>query len=165
MNRRIFIVALGAALASPGAKCGESVYLESIQCVGGRYGLVLPKDVRQLKSLSKLLRESVSQVEHWDGYTATRKTLFFDGLELGIAEFSNDPARVIVTHAEVSKPSWNRLSPFKLGRPAAEAQALIGESAKGDDELKNSYGSDSDSVDFQAVSGVVIRVSYSCYSG
>lgn len=165
MNRQLVIVALAAALASSGARCGESTYLESVHCVGGPYGLDLPRDARKLKSLGKLLGEKISEVEYWDGYTATRKTFFFDGLDLGVIEFSNDPSRLMVTHAEVSNSKWNRLSPFKLGRPAAAAQALLGSSAKGDDGLKRTYGGESDSVDLQAVSGVVVRVSYSCYSG
>lgn len=165
MKKQLVLVAMGIALASSSAQCEETVYLESVHCVGGPYGLNLPKDARKLKSLGKLLRETVSEVERWDGYTATRKTLFFDGFEIGLVEFSNDPARVMVTHADISKPSWNRLSPFKLGRPVSEARALLGPSAKDDGELKRIYSSESDSVDFQTTSGVVVHVSYSCYSG
>lgn len=163
--KRLFVTALVSATLSSGASCAETAFIASIRCIGGTYGLDLPQDARKLKSLDTLLRKEVSEVEHWDGYTATRTTLFFDGFELGIVEFSNDPARVMVTYADITKPSWNRLAPFKLGWPASEAQALLGASASGDDGLKRTYGGESDSVEFDVVSGVLARVSYSCYSG
>ena len=60
---------------------------------------------------------------------------------------------------------WTALTPFKLGRPASEAQALLGSAAQGDLALERSYASETDGVDFQTTAGVVTRVTYSCYSG
>lgn len=165
MKSHLSIVAFGIALSIQSAHGQDSAYLDSFHCVGGKYGLELPKDARKLRSLDRLVREDVAEVEQWDGYTATRKTLYFDGLELGVVEISNDPMRVMITHALVTKPKWNHIVPFKLGRSIESAQALLGASAKGDGELKRSYGGESDSMQFQSESGVVVGVSYNCYSG
>jgi hypothetical protein len=143
----------------------DSVYIQSVQCLGGPYGLTLPTDARKIRKLGKVLREEMGDVEQWDGYSATRKTLHFAGLSLGIIEFSNDPSRLMVTHADLTSVEWNRLSPFKLRKPVADAQALLGEAAANDPDLKKSYGSESDSVQIQSSKGVVMGVSYSCYSG
>jgi len=143
----------------------ESTFVQSIQCVGGPYGLLLPTDARKLRKLGKVLREEVSEVEEGDGYTATRKTLHFAGMSLGIVEFSNDASRLMVTFADLTSPEWSRISPFKLRKPVSDARALLGEAAAKDPDLKKSYGSESDSIQFQTSNGVVMGVSYSCYSG
>ena len=165
MKSRSLVAAIGIALSVRGACAKDSVYVDSLHCVGGKYGLALPKDARKLRSLDKLVRENVDEIEQWDGYTATRKTLHFDGLDLGVIEISNDPKRLMITYAQITKPKWNYLVPFKLGLSVKAAQKLLGDSAKDDDELKRDYLGESDSVQFQSQSGVVVGVSYNCYSG
>ena len=166
MSRRaLCAAALGVALSGSVTAAEEYVFVASLRCMGGTYGLSLPDDARQLPALGALLREEISEVEEWDGYTATRKTFFFDGLALGVVEFSHEPSQVMVTHAEFSTPAWNHLMPFKIGQPTASARALLGPRAEGDTDLRRTYGSEGDSVTFQSAQGVVVRVSYSCYSG
>jgi hypothetical protein len=143
----------------------ESTFVQSMRCVGGPYGLLLPTDARKLRKLKKVPREEISEVEEEDGYTATRKTIYFSGMSLGIVEFSNDASRLIVTFAEITSPEWNRISPFKLRRPVSEAQASLGEVAATDPHLKKSYGSEGDSLQIQSSNSIVTSVSYSCYSG
>lgn len=152
-------------LASSPSAQEPSVLVEEVRCVGGRLGLAMPSDLRTLKKLSKVLREEVGEVERWEGYTATRKTLHFEGMSLGIIEFSNDPARYMVTFAELTSPTWNRLSPFKLRRPVTEAAALLGAPAKEDPGLKRTYSSESENLKIESSSGIVTRVTYECYSG
>ena len=78
------LVALLAATAMFSSSCAfaenMSVFVEDVQCVGGRFGLSIPTDIRALKKMAKILREEVEEVERWEGYTATRKTLYFAGL-------------------------------------------------------------------------------------
>jgi hypothetical protein len=162
------LVALSGALnLLPGISSAapESVYVQSVQCVGGRYGLALPTDARKIRTLGRVQREEIDEVEQGDGYTATRKTIHFAGLRLGVVEFSNDPSRLMVTFADLTSPEWNRISPFKLRKPVSDARALLGEAASNDPELKKSYESESDGVQIQSSNGVVMGVSYSCYSG
>lgn len=163
--RQLFPVV--ALWISTQATAGQAptAFVADLHCVGGPYGLSLPKDLRVLKRMSAVLREETEEVEQWDGYIATRKTLHFDGMRLGIIEFSNEPARYAVTSADLTKVDWNRISAFKLGRPGADAAAVLGEAAKGDPGLRRSYASESDSVVLQVSSGILIRVTYTCYSG
>ena len=166
MSRRaLCAAALGLALSGSVTGTEDYVFVASLRCVGGTYGLSFPDDARQLPALGTLLREEISEVEQWDGYTAMRKTLFFDGLALGVVVFSHEPSHVMVTHAEFSTPAWNHLMPFKIGQPTASARALLGPRADSDTDLHRTYGSEGDSVTFQSAQGVVARVSYSCYSG
>jgi len=160
------LLAFGILAGAPVAYAlDNSVFVEEVRCVGGRLGLTLPSDVRILKKLSKVLREEIGEVEKWEGYTAIRKTIHFDGMSIGIVEFSNDPARYMVTSAEITGAAWNRISPFKLRGSVAAAVALIGEPAKTDPALQRSYGSESDNVMVQSASGVITRVYFECYSG
>lgn len=165
MKMRVFIAAIGAALSISTIGGEDYAFIESLDCVGGPFSLVLPTDARQLTTLGTLLREQILEIEEWDGYTATRKTLFFDGLALGVVEFSHEPSHVMVTHAEFSTPAWSHLMPFKIGQPTGAARALLGPRADSDADLRRTYGSEGDSVTFQSAQGVVVRVSYSCYSG
>lgn len=164
-SMRFAIAALLATTVSVRAFGQESVYVEDIQCVGGTFGMKLPEDARKVRSMARLVREAVSEVERWDGYTATRKTLYFDGLELGVVEFSNDPARLMVTHADIMNAKWNHLLPFKIRQPVSVARAVLGVFAKDDARLSRSYASESDSLQFRTSGALLVGVSYSCYSG
>ncbi|MDY0746677.1 hypothetical protein SNE35_19345 [Paucibacter sp. R3-3] len=144
---------------------GQSVLVEAVHCIDGRFGMKLPKDAREIRTMAPLIRETVSEVERWEGYTATRRILYFDGLELGIVDFSNDPSRLMLTYAEVSSPRWNRLLPFKIRQPVSIARHLFGDYAKNDPNLIEVYASESDSVQVHASGGSVVSVSYRCYSG
>jgi hypothetical protein len=160
--------AIAALLASTVSVCAfgqESVYMEGIRCVGGPFGMKLPEDARKLRSMARLVSEAVSEVERWDGYTATRKTLYFDGLELGVVEFSNDPARLMVTHADIMNAKWNHLLPLKIRQPVSVVRSLLGGPATDDVRLSWSYASDVDSLQFPTSDGLVVGVSYRCYSG
>jgi len=163
--KQLLAIALVCCLASTGAQGQEAGYVESIRCVGGPYGLRLPQDARTLRAMAPLLSETVDAVERWEGYTATRSTLQFDGLELGLILFSNDPAKLMLTRAEIRHPRWNRLMPFKIGQPLAAARAVLGPNAQGDAELKQTYAGDTDSLQFQSSGGLLQAVSYRCYSG
>jgi hypothetical protein len=164
-SMRFTIAALLASTVSVCAFGQESVYMEDIRCVGGPFGMKLPEDARKLRAMARLVGEAVDEVERWDGYTATRKTLYFDGLELGVVEFSNDPAKLFVTRADITNAKWNHLLPFKIRQPVAVARSVLGGLAKDDVRLSWSYASDVDSLQFRTSAGLVVGVSYRCYSG
>ena len=161
-------IVLATLLASAVPVCAfgqEYVYVDAVRCIGGPFGMKLPADARKVRLMAPLVRETVSKVERWNGYTATRKTLYFDGLELGVIDFSNDPARLMVTHAEIASSKLNHLLPFKIRHPISAARSVLGELAKDDDRLNRSYASDGDSLQFRTSDSLVVGVSYSCYSG
>lgn len=167
--RHLLIILLGACAAvatlSSTASEDPSVFLEQVRCVGGPYGLRLPKSLPQVLALGQIQREEVRGVERWKAYTATRKYVFYAGLTLGLVAFSNEPERYLVSFAEVSSPKWNRVSPFGIGESVASVQAKLGTAAAKDSALKSSYASESDSVRFQASVGKVVKVAYECYTG
>jgi len=138
---------------------------EPERCVGGPLGLKLPADLRQVRTLGKLVREQAGEVESSKGGTATRKTLVFDGLELGVVEYSNDPARLTVTRAIVDGVEWNSVTPFKVGQPVSAARQLLGAAAADDPELRKPYAGNGYVMQVQSFGGVVTRVMYQCYSG
>jgi hypothetical protein len=165
LKQQFVVVALTVTLSSPCTYAQDSYSLDAMNCVGGKFGLVLPKNAKKLPLLGKLLDEEVTEVERWEGHIATRKTLHFDGLELGIVQIANEPMRVMITHASVTKPRWNHLVPFKLGSAVNSVKVMLGAAADGDEELKRIYRGETDEVQFETQSGVLSGVSYSCYSG
>jgi len=162
---KVVLVALLASTVSVFAFGQESVYVEGVRCVGGPFGMKLPAEARKLRLMAQLVRETEAEVERWDGYTASRKTLYFDGMELGVIEISNDPARLMVTHANITNAKWNHLLPFKIRQPISVARSVLGGFAKDDARLSKSYASDGDSLQFRTSDELVVGVSYSCYSG
>ncbi|MCV2351200.1 hypothetical protein [Paucibacter sp. Y2R2-4] len=162
---KLLLAMLLSLAASVSALAQESVYVEAVRCVGGPFGMKLPADARKLRLMAPLLREAIAEVERWDGYTATRKTLYFEGLEIGVVEFSNDAAKLMVTHADIASPKWNHLLPFKIHQSISSARAVLGASATDDARLSRSYDSDGDSLQFRTSGALLVGISYSCYSG
>lgn len=138
---------------------------EHERCVGGPLGLKLPSDLREVRTLGKLVREQAGEVQSSQGDTATRKTLVFDGLELGVVEHANDPARLTVTSAVVDGVAWNGITPFKVGQPVSAARQLLGTAAADDPELKRPYIGNGYVMQVQSLGGVVTRVTYQCFAG
>jgi hypothetical protein len=159
------LLALLAPAICASAPAQDSVYVESIKCVGGHYGLKLPADAAHIRAIGKLLHEEISEVEHWNDDTVTRTTLYFDGLELGIAVSSNDPVRWLITRAIVTSPIWNHIMPFRIAQPVSVARKVLGKSAKGDKDLSRTYGSEAGGLQFRTSAGTVTAITYSCYSG
>ena len=158
------VLALAAGPAVQ-AQVPEMVEQEPVRCMNGPFGLKLPPDLRQVRALGRLVREQAAEVEQSEGYTATRKTLYFDGLELGVVELSNDETRLIVTRAVVDDEQWNGITPFKIGQPVSAARKLLGTAAADDPELRKSYAGNGYTLQVQSFGGVVTRVMYQCYSG
>ena len=115
--------------------------------------------------LGHVEREEVNEVEKWEGYTATRKYVYFSGLTLGLVVFSNDPNRYMVSFAEVTGPQWSQVAPFHVGESLQSIQHKLGSAAANDPELKASYGSESDSIRFESAEGKIKKVTYACYTG
>lgn len=147
------------------APAPDAVYVEGLSCQDGRHGLRLPADARKLPGLGRLQREEVLAVERWDGYRATRKRLQFDGLELEVVVFSNDPARWMLAAATVTTPAWDALLPQPMGTPAAALQAWLGQPANSDPKLRRVYTGEADSLQLDTRDGRLARLRYSCYTG
>ncbi|MCG2586159.1 hypothetical protein [Massilia sp. TS11] len=158
MPSLLALVLLLFSLRTAGA---EPVYLPTFACVGGPQGMKLPADARQLSTLGKLQRHARAE----DEPGTYRELLVFDGLTLNLIRFSAEPARMLLVSADISHPRWNRLLPFALGQPLAQARATLGPAAQTDTGLTHAYGSEAGALRLVSAGGVLTRLSYSCYTG
>jgi hypothetical protein len=166
MRRTIALIAVVFSLLSSGALAKtQSVYVPDLECVGGKFGLRLPSDVRELKRLSQPVNQELIEVENWPGYTATWNLLHFDGLSLGVIEFSNDPARYLLFFASVASPAWNKLSPFQLRQPISQAAAVLGTYASENPGLSRPFEDEGSTLTIHSREGLVTEVIYQCSPG
>jgi len=115
--------------------------------------------------LGSVEREEVHEVEKWDGYTATRKYVYFSGFTLGLVTFSNDPNRYMVSFAEITYPRWSHVAPFHVGESISSARRKLGAPTANDPELKATYGSEGGDISFQNSDGKITKITYACYTG
>jgi hypothetical protein len=166
MRYTIAFVTLAASVFSGSAFAqGESIYVPDLDCVGGRFGLKLPSDVRAVKRLAPLVRQELVEVQNWPGYKTTRNLLHFDGLTLEVIEFSNDPARYHLTFASVASPAWNAISAVKIAQPIESAAAVLGSYASQNPGLARSFEDEGNMLTIRSDQGVVSEVTYQCYPG
>jgi hypothetical protein len=143
----------------------QSVYTERFQCVGGPFGLRLPSNLHELLKIGSIRREVLQGIEQWDGYTATRKYLEFDGFTLGIITFSNDLNRYMVSYAEITSPRWSRIAPFRVKESINSVRQKFGNLADNDSGLASKYGSESGDINFESSHRTIEKITYSCYVG
>jgi len=139
--------------------------MEQVDCQGGSFGLRLPRRLPEVMKLGPVKREEVREVEKWEGYTATRKYVYFAGFTLGLVTFSNDPNRYMVSFAEITDPRWTRVAPFSVGESVDSARGKLGAPAANDPELKATYGSEGGDISFQSSGGKITKITYGCYTG
>jgi hypothetical protein len=166
--RFTFLVLFASLLGmlSGTAKAAEkSVYIEQVSCTGAPFGLRLPASMRNVYLLGKIQKDVVGEVEQWDGYSATRKTIHFPGLVLGVVTFSNDPNRYLLSYAEVSDAKWNKLSPFPIGAQLSAIRKLMGPVTNDVPLLNVEFVSESDGVKFLFKEERLAKVTYDCYTG
>lgn len=161
----VYFLAIVAWVFGTALAHAESIYFEDLKCENGKFGLILPADLRDVKRLSADVIEKTVDVEEWPGYQVTWKHLNFDGLALVVTEFSNDPARYMLVFAMVDDPKWNAISPFKIMQPTSEAVALLGEVALDNPELARAYENEGSKLTIQSNEGRVTKVIYNCFPG
>lgn len=162
-----FLALLSAALVPVAASQTEppSIYIEHISCDRGPFSMRLPKTLSELMKAGIVKREKIDQIEMWDGYATTRKTLYFSGLSLGIITFSNDPDRYLVSFVKVTGTQWSTITPFFIGETVQSVLAKLGAPAIADPRLKANYGGDTSTISFRHARGKITQVKYTCYTG
>lgn len=162
----VLMAVLAAVFMRPGKQSPVAgVYTEQLSCYGPPLGLQLPKHLPDVMKLGPVDKEDVRQVEQWEGYTATRKLVYFPGLVLGLVTFSNDPNRYMVGFAEISDTRWKKLAAFHVGESLESARRKLGPAAANDPELLVSYGGESDEIRFENYRGKLTKITYACYTG
>ena len=126
----LLIALLVVVLSGVASAADQTVYVDSASCIGAPFGLRLPASMRNVYLIGKIQKNTVAEVDKWENYSATRRTIHFSGLVLGVVTFSNDPDRYLLSYAEVSDARWNRLSSFPIGSSMSTVRQLLGPAAK-----------------------------------
>jgi len=161
-NLIVLVVTFAAALANAQE---EPSYIEEFTCTGGKFGLQLPSNLADVMKMDKVIKETVYEIEKWEGYTTTSKLISFPGLSLAVITFSNDKKRYMVSGAEISDSKWAKISPFSVNESIESVKAKLGKISKKDSSLKLSYGSEDGEVKFFTKNGKTTKITYSCYTG
>jgi len=75
----IFVIFAMTLIPAVGRAASSSVYIAQVSCEGGVFGLRLPQHLPDVMKLGPIEREEINEVEKWDGYTTTRKYVYFTG--------------------------------------------------------------------------------------
>jgi hypothetical protein len=156
LRQGLFIVAL--CLAPMGANA--QTYVADLSCTQGPYRLKLPKSYRAVRGLGTIRRDRVLKVEDHGTYTSTHRELRFNGLEIELVTFSNEPGRYALTKAIISTRNWRIAGALRVGAPARSALRGLANESPRDGELEFSGATDSLRVNLAA--GRVLDLEYSC---
>lgn len=160
-----FALAVAAIALGSSVQAADNVtYVEQLNCTNGPYRIKLPKSYKAVRTLAPIKKEEILRTEDWDTYKAQYRSLSFEGLELAVVTFSNDPDRYLLSSATLSGPAWKMAGRLKVGNSAKFA--LRGFPVKAiPSDGKISFGGDSDSIHITLSGGRVTEVDYDCYTG
>jgi hypothetical protein len=157
LRQGLFIV-VALCLAPLGANA--QTYVADLSCTQGPYRLKLPKSYRAVRGLGTIRRDRVLKIEDRGTYTATYRELRFNGLEIELVTFSNEPGRYALTKAIITTRNWRIAGALRVGAPARSALRGLANQSPRDGELEFSGATDSLRVNLAA--GRVLDVEYSC---
>ena len=157
--RKVLLIAAALGLASFDAMA-QSYTVADLSCTKGPYRLKLPKSYRAVRGLGTIRRDRVLKIEDRGAYTATHRELRFNGLEIELVTFSNEPGRYALTKAIITTSNWRIAGALRVGAPARSALRGLANESPRDGELEFSGATDSLRVNLAA--GRVLDVEYSC---
>jgi len=166
-------VALAIAFSAPPSLANQAgpaadplTFIEGLACQGGKFSLRLPSTLPGLLALAPRHGEKKLETQRWEGYTATRMQIFFDGLAVDLVTYSNDPNRYSLERATIRSAAWASLASFAVGEDIESVRATFGDVAKHDAQLRSVYSSENESVRFETTkAGKVSAIIYECYTG
>jgi hypothetical protein len=157
--RTVLLIAAALVFASFDATA-QSYTVADLSCTKGPYRLKLPKSYRAVRGLGTIRRDRVLKIEDRGAYTATHRELRFNGLEIELVTFSNEPGRYALTKAIITTSNWRIAGALRVGAPARSALRGLANQSPRDGELEFSGATDSLRVNLAA--GRVLDVEYSC---
>ena len=162
---RGFLFGVVAALLSGLVRAeSPSAYIEQLTCEGGPYRITLPWSYAEVRKLGPLIKEEVLRTYNWDDYKTQDRSLIFQGLELVVVTFSNEPDKYMLSSAKLTGPQWRITGKLRVGNTAAFA--LRGIPFKSVPRNGNvSLGGDTDSIGIKLSNGRITEVYYACYTG
>ena len=160
------LCALPCLANQAGPAADPVTFVEGLACQGGKFSLRLPPTLPGLLGLAARHGERNLETQRWEGYTTTRKQIWFDGLAIGLVTYSNDPNKYSLESVTIRNAAWAQLAPFAVGDDADAVRAKLGDVAKDDWQLRSVYSSENESVRFQVTkAGKVSAIIYACYTG
>ena len=160
--KKALLIAAALGCASFDAPA-QSYSVADLSCTKGPYRLKLPKSYKAVRGLGAVRRDRVLKIEDHGTYTATHRELRFNGLELELVTWSNEPGRYAVTRAIITTSNWRIAAPLRVGAPAKQALRGLANESPRDGELEFSGGADS--VRIALAGGRIFDVEYSCQPG
>ena len=160
MTRILLIV---AALGLPPLDVQAQTHVADLSCTKGPYRVKLPKSYKAVRALGQLRRERVLKTEDLGGTIATHRELRFNGLEIELVTFSDEPGRYVLTKAIISTPNWRIGGQLRVGAPAKSALRGLARESPRDGELE--FSGDADSLRVTFAAGRVLDVEYTCHIG
>jgi hypothetical protein len=157
--RTVLLIAAALVFASFDATA-QSYTVADLSCTKGPYRLKLPKSYRAVRGLGTIRRDRVLKIEDRGPYTATHRELRFNGLEIELVTFSNEPGRYALTKAIITTSNWRIAGALRVGAPAKSALRGLANQSPRDGELEFSGATDTVRVNLAA--GRVLDVEYSC---
>ncbi|MES2635044.1 MAG: hypothetical protein V4669_18905 [Pseudomonadota bacterium] len=139
------------------------VAVPAFSCVTGPFAVQLPAVLSGLRALGKLKEEKVVRVQSWEGYKAVERWLRFEGMELQIVTFTNDPERYTLGSALFESPRWSQ-APARVGEPSGPLVTRLG-AAQVEANANWRFAGETDSLYIQSKAGKISRVLYECYTG
>ena len=151
------------ALACPAQAAEKVTHVAQLSCTTGPYGIRLSKSYKAVRKLAPLKKETLLKSEDRGKYKAQYRLLAFEGLELIVITFSNEPDRYRLSAATFASP-WPLTGKLRVGNSAKFAlQGLPVKNIPNDDEI--SFGGDKDSMRVTLSGGNVKEIDYDCDTG
>ena len=161
MRKALLIVAL-LCLAPLDAKA-QTYAVADLSCMKGPYRLKLPKSYKALRAMGQLRRDRVLKTEDVGGQIVTHRELRYNGLELELTTFANEPGRYALTKAIITTPNWRFAGPLRVGAPAKSALRGLANESPRNGELE--FTGATDSVRVNIAAGRVLDLEYTCQPG
>lgn len=160
--RTVLLIALALGVASFEVSA-QSYNVADLSCTKGPYRLKLPKSYRAVRGLGAIRRDRVLKIEHHGTYTASYRELRFNGLEIELVTFSNQPGGYALTKAIITTSNWRIGGPLRVGAPAKSALRGLANESPRDGELE--FNGATDSLRVNLAAGRVLDLEYSCQPG
>jgi hypothetical protein len=160
--RTALLIAVALCLAPLYAQA-QSHAVADLSCTKGPYRLKLPKSYKAVRGLGTIRRDRVLKIEHHGTYSATHRELRFNGLEIELLTFSNEPGRYALTKAIITTRNWRIAGPLRVGAPAKSALRGLANESPRDGELE--FNGATDSVRVNLAAGRILDLEYSCQPG
>jgi hypothetical protein len=142
----------------------KETYVGELSCTEGPYRVALPKSYTEVRKLARIQGEKILKTDDWGDYKTHLRVLTFEGLELAVITFSNDPHMYVLATATITSPAWLLAGRLRVGSNADSAlRGLPVDEIPSDGVV--TFNGDGDSIQISISGNRVKSVIYRCYTG